>query len=64
MRHLKMSAGKAAPVGHPLWFGRVSVLQGEHNGVFYPAAAPAACVKQGMAIGYDTDHFGKAPCRP
>jgi len=58
MRHLKMLPGKAAPVEHPLWFGRVSILTSERDGVFYPLAAPEAYVKQGMPVGYVTDYFG------
>jgi uncharacterized protein len=58
MRHLKMLPGKAAPVEHPLWFGRVSILASERDGVFYPLAAPEAYVRQGMPIGYVTDYFG------
>ncbi|SPF49329.1 Succinylglutamate desuccinylase/aspartoacylase [Candidatus Sulfopaludibacter sp. SbA4] len=58
MRHLKMLPGKAAPVEHPLWFGRVSILASEQDGVFYPLAAPESYVKHGMRIGYVTDYFG------
>ena len=58
MRHLKMLPGKAVPVEHPLWIGRLSVLTSEHDGVFYPVARPEAYVRQGMRIGYVTDYFG------
>ena len=58
MRRLKMLPGKAAPVEHPLWFGRVAVLASERDGMFYPLAAPEAYVQRGMPIGYVTDYFG------
>jgi uncharacterized protein len=58
MRHLKMLPGKAAPVEHPLWIGRLSVVVSEQDGVFYPLIGPEAYVKQGMKIGYVTDYFG------
>lgn len=58
MRHLKMLPGQAAPVEHPLWIGRISVVASEHDGVFYPLAVPEAYVAQGMRIGYVTDYFG------
>jgi predicted deacylase len=59
MRHLHMLPGQAAPVEHPLWIGRVSVVSSEQDGVFYPLAVPDAYVKQGMTIGYLTDYYGK-----
>ena len=58
MRHLKMLPGKAAPVEHPLWIGRLSLVISEQDGVFYPLIGPEAYVKQGMKIGYVTDYFG------
>ena len=59
MRHLKMLAGEALPVEHPLWIGRVAVVNSEQDGVFYPLFGPEAYVKQGMTIGYLTDYFGR-----
>jgi len=58
-RHLKMMAGTAAPVDHPVWLSRVTVMTSELDGVFYPLAGPEAYVTQGMKIGYVTDYFGK-----
>ncbi len=58
-RHLKMLAGNPAPVEHPLWLARVSVMASPVDGVFYPLAPPEAYVSQGMKIGYLTDYFGK-----
>ena len=58
MRHLKMLPGKASPVEHPLWFGPVSIVASDQDGVFYPLAAPEAYVRKGMRIGYVTDYFG------
>jgi predicted deacylase len=62
MRHLKMLPGNAAPVEHPLWIGRLSVVVSEQDGVFYPLAGPEAYVTQGMKIGYVTDYFGSKGC--
>ncbi len=58
-RHLKMLSGRVAPVEHPLWFSRASVMTSELDGVFYPLVGPEAYVSQGMKIGYVTDYFGK-----
>jgi predicted deacylase len=58
-RHLKMVPGTAAPVEHPLWLSRVSVMTSDLDGVFYPLVGPEAYVSQGMKIGYVTDYFGK-----
>ena len=58
-RHLKMLPGKVAPVEHPLWLSRVSIMTSELDGVFYPLVGPEAYVSQGMKIGYVTDYFGK-----
>ncbi|SPE41828.1 Succinylglutamate desuccinylase/aspartoacylase [Candidatus Sulfopaludibacter sp. SbA3] len=58
-RHLKMLPGTAAPVEHPLWLSRVSVMTSELDGVFYPLVGPEAYVSQGMKIGYVTDYFGR-----
>jgi hypothetical protein len=57
-RHLKMIPGQPAPVEHPLWLSRVSVMTSELDGVFYPLVGPEAYVSQGMKIGYVTDYFG------
>jgi predicted deacylase len=58
-RHLKMLPGSVAPVEHPLWLTRVSVMTSELDGVFHPLASPQAYVTQGMKIGYVTDYFGR-----
>ena len=58
MRHLKMMPGTAAPVEHPLWIGRYSVVTSERDGIFYPLVVPEAYVQQGMKIGYLTDFAG------
>jgi uncharacterized protein len=58
-RHLKMLRGEAAPVEHPLWLSRVSIVASDRDGVFYPLVGPEAYVSQGMKIGYVTDYFGK-----
>ncbi|MBZ5728465.1 MAG: succinylglutamate desuccinylase/aspartoacylase family protein [Acidobacteriia bacterium] len=59
MRQLKMLPGTAAPVEHPLWIGRYSVIASDRDGIFYPLAVPEAYVTKGMTIGYVTDFFGE-----
>lgn len=58
-RHLKMLAGAAPPVEHPLWLLRVEVVTSDLDGVFYPLVPAEAYVSQGMKIAYVTDYFGK-----
>ncbi len=58
MRHLKMLAGAAAPVEHPVWIAQITTVKSEQDGIFYPLAIPEAYVQQGMIIGYITDYFG------
>jgi hypothetical protein len=58
-RHLKMLPGNSAPVEHPLWLSKVSIVTSDSDGVFYPTVSPEAYVSQGMKIGYVTDYFGK-----
>lgn len=58
MRYLKMLTGSVTPVAHPLWIGPITTVRSEHDGIFYPLAAPEAYVQQGMRIGYVTDYFG------
>jgi uncharacterized protein len=58
MRHLKMLAGAASRVEHPLWIGPITTIRGEQDGIFYPLVTPEAYVQQGMRIGYVTDYFG------
>lgn len=59
MRQLKMLPGTVAPVEHPLWIGRYTVLTSDIDGIFYPLVGPEAYVKQGMIIGYMTDFTGQ-----
>lgn len=58
MRHLKMLAGAAAPVEHPVWIAQITTVKSEQDGIFYPLVIPEAYVSQGMMIGYITDYFG------
>jgi predicted deacylase len=58
MRHLKMLAGSATPVAHPLWIGQITTVRSEFDGIFYPLVQPEAYVSQGMRVGYVTDYFG------
>jgi hypothetical protein len=59
MRFLKMLPGKAVPIEHPVWIGKVSSVTSEVEGIFYPAVERGTYVAQGMKIGYVTDFFGK-----
>jgi uncharacterized protein len=59
MRFLKMLPGKAVPIEHPVWIGKVSSVTSEVDGIFYPAVERGTYVAQGMKIGYVTDFFGK-----
>jgi hypothetical protein len=59
MRFLKMLPGKAVPIEHPVWIGKVSSVTSEAEGIFYPAVERGTYVAQGMKIGYVTDFFGK-----
>jgi predicted deacylase len=58
MRHLKMLAGMAPPIEHPVWIGKLTTVRSDHDGIFYPLVVPEAYVQQGMIIGYVTDYFG------
>jgi uncharacterized protein len=58
MRHLKMLAGVAPPVEHPVWLGQLTTVKSDYDGIFYPLAVPEAYVQQGMIIGFVTDYFG------
>ena len=58
MRHLKMLAGEAKPVEHPVWIGQITTVHSDQEGIFYPLTLPEAYVAQGMRIGYITDYFG------
>jgi uncharacterized protein len=59
MRFLKMLPGKAVPIEHPVWIGKVSSVTSEVDGIFYPVVERGTYVAQGMKIGYVTDFFGK-----
>jgi predicted deacylase len=59
MRFLKMLPGKAIPIEHPVWIGKVSSVTSEVDGIFYPAVERGTYVAHGMRIGYVTDFFGK-----
>jgi len=59
MRYLKMIAGAATTVQHPVWIERIATLASEQTGIFYPLVKRGTYVEQGMRIGYVTDYFGK-----
>ncbi|MFN8579596.1 MAG: M14 family metallopeptidase [Gemmatimonadaceae bacterium] len=58
MGYLKMIARRVVPVAHPIWIKELINLTGDHDGIFYPAAARGAHVSKGARIGYVTDYFG------
>ena len=58
MRCLKMLPGSPLTVEHPIWLGRITVVNSDADGAFYPLANPEAYVSQGAKLGYVTDAFG------
>ena len=58
MRYLKMVAGAASTVQHPVWIERIATLASEQTGIFYPVVKRGTYVEQGMKLGYVTDYFG------
>jgi len=58
MRYLKMIAGEAAPLEHPVWIEKVLTLTSEQEGFFYPLVKRGSYVAAGMKVGYVTDYFG------
>ncbi len=60
MRYLKMLAGPVTSSLHdPLWISKLTIVKSEQEGFFYPTVVPEAYIRQGMAVGYITDYFGK-----
>ena len=59
MRYLKMLAGQAQTIEHPVWIEKVITVASEQNGIFYPLVKRGTYVEQGMKIGYVTDYVGK-----
>jgi len=59
MRHLKMLPGDAKLIDHPLWLSHYSVVKGDQDGIFYPAAVPNAYVEKGAKLGHITNFFGE-----
>jgi predicted deacylase len=59
MRYLKMLAGAASMVQHPVWFDPVVSVTSEVTGVFYPAVRRGTYVEQGMLLGHVTDYVGR-----
>ena len=58
MRYLKMTAGAATTVQHPVWIERIATIASEQTGIFYTLVKRGTYVEQGMKIGYVTDYFG------
>ncbi len=59
MRYLKMLAGTAALIEHPVWINKVVTLTSDQTGMFYATVQRGAYVEQGMKVGYVTDYLGK-----
>jgi predicted deacylase len=59
MRYLKMTAGEAKLVEHPVWIDGVQAVTSEVGGMFYPLVKRGTYAAQGMVIGYVTDYVGK-----
>jgi predicted deacylase len=59
MRYLKMTAGEAKLVEHPVWIDGVQAVTSEVGGMFYPLVKRGTYAGQGMVIGYVTDYVGK-----
>lgn len=59
MRYLKMLAGAAAIVDHPVWIEKVVTVASDQTGIFYPLVKRGTYVEQGMKVGYVTDYLGR-----
>jgi hypothetical protein len=59
MRYLKMMAGEARFVEHPVWMERVQALTSEVGGMFYPLVKRGTYAAEGMVVGYVTDYVGR-----
>jgi predicted deacylase len=59
LKYLKMLAGSAPAIEHPVWFSKVVDLTSDVDGIFYPLVKRGTYVEQGMEVGYVTDFFGK-----
>jgi len=59
MRYLRMLAGAAAVVEHPVWIETIASVTSDQAGIFYPLVKRGTTVEAGMKIGYVTDYVGK-----
>lgn len=59
MRYLKMTAGEAKFVEHPVWIENSQSVTSEVTGIFYPLVKRGTYAAQGMVVGYVTDYVGK-----
>ena len=59
MRYLKMLAGAANFIEHPVWIEKLATVTSEQTGIFYPSVVRGSYVEQGMKLGYVTDYVGK-----
>jgi predicted deacylase len=59
MRYLKILAGTASPVAHPVWIESIASVTSTEPGIFYPLVKRGSYVAKGTRLGYVTDLFGK-----
>jgi len=59
MRYLKMMAGEAKLVEHPVWLDGTRSVTSEVGGMFYPLIKRGMYAAEGMSIGYVTDYVGR-----
>jgi predicted deacylase len=59
MRYLKMLAGSATAVEHPVWIAKIDTVASNETGIFYPLVKRGNYVASGSKVGYVTDYFGK-----
>ncbi|HZU21597.1 MAG TPA: succinylglutamate desuccinylase/aspartoacylase family protein [Terriglobales bacterium] len=59
MRYLKMLAGSADAVQHPVWIDHVETLTSDATGIFYPEVDRGVYVEKGSRIGHVTDYTNR-----
>ena len=58
LKHLRMIEGKPELICDPVWVEEYTIIQAEHDGLFYPLVSRGHHVQKGELIGYLTDFFG------
>jgi len=59
MRRLRMIAGDAPAVEHPVWIEKILTVTSASEGIFYPAVPRGSYVSEGMVIGRVTNYTNK-----